>query len=88
MPQSIAQPINHIPDRTLNIQNANPPTNHHMEMPIQKCSASNINAGMLHSRFSSRLSSRQRRKLPDRPVRRIYAQGSADLGVRMLESKN
>ena len=88
MPQSIAQPINHIPDSTLKIQNAKPPTNHQMEMPSQKCNASSMNAGILHSRFSSRFSNRQSRKLPDRPVRRIYAQGSADLGVRILTSRN
>lgn len=88
MPQSIAQPINHIPDSTLKTQNTKPPTNHQMEISSQKCNASSMNAGMLHSRFSSRFSNRHSGKLPDRPVRRIYAQRSADLGVRILTSKN
>lgn len=68
MPQLLAQPMSHIPERTERIQNANPPANHHREISSQKCSASNIHAGMLHSRFSRRFISRHSRKLPLRFV--------------------
>ena len=83
MPQRTAKPISRVPSQTARIQNAKPPINHQTEIPSRICNASKIQAGMLHSRFSKRLIRRQSKKPKDLFARRIYAQGSADLGVRM-----
>lgn len=64
MPQRVAQPTNHIPIRIRKIHSARPPINHQMDISSQTCSPSIIHAGMLHSKFSSKLISRLTKKPP------------------------
>ena len=85
MPQEYTHPINHIPAITRRTHRTIAPTNHHKLIPSQQYRANKIQAGILHSKFSSILIPRHRKKPPRFLVFLIDSAPIADLHTRIMQ---
>lgn len=85
MPQEYTHPINHIPAITRRTHRTIAPTNHHKLIPSQQYRANKIQAGILHSKFSSILIPRHRKKPPRFLVFLTDSSPIADLHTRIMQ---